>query len=177
MKMVFEANHQNMLKIPTLSKLRFMFQSFIRIMCRTIKLTEKQLKKILIPLDGSKSSFRALDMGISVASKYKSTITAIYIHDLPVMLDYAVIDPVGKRDVSTGKKILEKAKKRVGKKSKFQSKIISGNVAEKILEFSGKKFDIIIMGHRGLSSSKELFLGSVSHHILQKSKLPVLVVR
>ena len=116
-------------------------------------------------------------MGISIASKYKSTITAIYIHDLPMMLDYAVIDPVGKRDVVHGKKILEKAKKLVGTKSKFQSKILSGNAAKKILEFTDGKFDIIIMGHRGLSSSKELFLGSVSHHVLQKSKVPVLVVR
>jgi nucleotide-binding universal stress UspA family protein len=140
-------------------------------------MSEKQLKNILVPLDGSKSSFRALSMGISIASKYKSTITVIYIHDLPIMLDYAVIDPVGKRDVIYGEKILEKAKKLVGKKSKFQSKILSGNTAKKILEFAGKKFDIIIMGHRGLGSSKELFLGSVSHHILQKSKIPVLVVR
>lgn len=140
-------------------------------------MVEKQLKKILVPLDGSKPSFRALDMGISISSKYNSSITALYIHDLPIVMDLAVIDPVGKRDLDYAKIILKKAKKRVGEKLKFQSKILSGNTAEKILEFAGNKFDLIIMGHRGLTSTKELFLGSVSHHILQKSKTPVLVVR
>jgi len=116
-------------------------------------------------------------METSIASKYHSDIAVIYVHDLPTILDYAVIDPVGKQDMSHGKKILEKAKKHVGKRLKFQSEIISGNTGEKILEFAGKKFDIIIMGHRGLSSTKEFFLGSISHHVLQKSKIPVLIVR
>jgi nucleotide-binding universal stress UspA family protein len=39
------------------------------------------------------------------------------------------------------------------------------------------KFDIIIIGSRGLGSVKEVFLGSVSHAVVHKSKIPVLIVK
>lgn len=140
-------------------------------------MVQNNLKKILVPLDGSKPSFRALEMAKKIALKFDSTITVLYVHDLPTVMNYAVLDPVGKRDLDYAKKILDKARKLVGNKIPFKSKILSGNVAQKILEFAENKFDIIIIGHRGLSFGKELFLGSVSHHVLQKSKIPVLVVR
>ncbi|MGQ0771331.1 MAG: universal stress protein [Nitrososphaerota archaeon] len=40
-----------------------------------------------------------------------------------------------------------------------------------------KKADIIIMGSRGRSNIKEYFLGSVSHYVVHKSAIPVLIVK
>ena len=37
--------------------------------------------------------------------------------------------------------------------------------------------DLVVIGARGRSSAKELFLGSVSNYVLHKSKKPVLVVK
>lgn len=47
-----------------------------------------------------------------------------------------------------------------------------------ILNFSQKnKYDIIIIGSRGLGSIKEVFLGSTSHAVVQKSKIPVMIIK
>jgi nucleotide-binding universal stress UspA family protein len=36
---------------------------------------------------------------------------------------------------------------------------------------------MIVMGTRGLSSAEESFLGSVSNHVVHKSKVPVLLIK
>ena len=46
------------------------------------------------------------------------------------------------------------------------------------MKFSQKsRFDIIVIGARGLGSVKEVFLGSVSYSVVHKSKIPVLIVK
>lgn len=39
------------------------------------------------------------------------------------------------------------------------------------------KFDIIVVGHRGLSKLKEFLLGSVSEGLSHKASCPVLIVK
>jgi nucleotide-binding universal stress UspA family protein len=60
----------------------------------------------------------------------------------------------------------------------FNEKIIYGNQSWEITEFAAyKKFDLIVIGSRGMSRTKEAFLGSVANSIVHKSKVPVLVVK
>ena len=39
------------------------------------------------------------------------------------------------------------------------------------------KIDIIVIGARGISFAREIFLGSTSHFVLHKSKISVMVVK
>ncbi|MFQ5782498.1 MAG: universal stress protein [Nitrosopumilus sp.] len=137
------------------------------------------IKKILVPYDGSIPSKHALKTAISLAKKYRAKISGIYVNDLPPLLEYSVLDRVGQRDISHGKRILNNAKHVVEKNNlKFQFKVITGSTAKSILNYADKnKINLIVIGFRGLSSTKELFLGSTSHHVIQKSKIPVLVVK
>ena len=60
----------------------------------------------------------------------------------------------------------------------FVGKSIIGKESPEIVDFATKnKFDIIVIGARGLGSVKEAFLGSVSNAVVHKSKAPVLVVK
>ncbi len=139
----------------------------------------KKIKKILVPLDGSKNSLRGLDKAISTARACQATITGIYV--LPVyprnLVD--IVIPFLFHPERKAKKFLDDAKKRATQKGiLFKSKIIWGSPTCEIQEMAdSKKFDLIVIGSRGMGSLKELFLGSVSNAIVHKSKIPVMVVK
>ena len=138
-------------------------------------------KKILAPLDGSKNSIRGLDMAIHIARQSQGTITALAVKSVPGI--YA-IHPLGFLDfnsTSEVKKILSNAKLRAAKKGiKLIGKAISGDPGYDIARFANNSkngIDLVVIGARGRSSAKEIFLGSVSNYVLHKSKKPVLVVK
>ncbi len=54
----------------------------------------------------------------------------------------------------------------------------NGDEEERIVDVAEKKnFDLIVIGSRGIDSVKEAFLGSVSHYITHRSKVPVLIIK
>ena len=138
-------------------------------------------KKILVPLDGSKNSLRGLDMAIHLARQSQGTITALAVKTVPGV--YA-LHPLGFLDFNSMKevkKILADAKLRAAKKGiLLTGKAIAGDPGYDIARFannSKNKIDLVVLGARGRSSAKEIFLGSVSNYVLHKSKKPVLVVK
>ena len=140
----------------------------------------KNIKKILVPLDGSKNSFKGLDEAIYLAQHFNSAITALcVISSYPPLPLMGRQIPYEKHILEQVKRFMSNAKKTcVGNKVKFNEKIIKGIATLDIAEFaSDNKFDLIVMSSRGMSPVKELFLGSVSNAVVHKSKIPVLIVK
>jgi len=142
----------------------------------------RKIKKILVPLDGSKNSLRGLDEAISLARQCHATITAIYAKHYPPGL---VLHPTGFIGIDfkkVGKKILDPAKTRAAKRGILLISKVIGDRDPRydIVRFAHSrknKFDLIVIGSRGRGIVKDLFFGSVSDHIVHKSKVPVLVVK
>ena len=142
---------------------------------------KNKIKKILVPIDGSKNSIRGLDMAISLARACHGTISALYIKTVPGI--YA-IHPLGFMSLKASKeakKFLSLAKNRAAQKGiPLAHKIIWGQPGFDIVKFAHNKknkIDIIVIGARGRGLAKEIFLGSTSNYVVHKSKLPVLVVK
>jgi nucleotide-binding universal stress UspA family protein len=138
-------------------------------------------KKILVPLDGSKNSIRGLDMAIHIARQSHGTITALSVKSVPGI--YA-LHPLGFLDFSSMtevKKLLGDAKVRAAKKGiQLTAKTLAGDPGYDIARFANNAkngIDLVVIGARGRGSAKEMFLGSVSNHVLHKSKKPVLIVK
>lgn len=138
-----------------------------------------QIRKILVPLDGSKNSFRGLDYAIHLARQCAATVTGINV--IPFYPKSLLLTPISyEKDLrKNGKEIMGKAKVRCAQNGIiFYEKITDGHDTEEIVGFCAeKKFDLIVIGARGLGSVKEVFLGSVSNGVLHKSKIPVLIVK
>ena len=137
------------------------------------------IKKILVPLDGSGNSFRGLDYAIYLARQCGATLTGINV--IPFYPKTLLLTPITyeKELAKKAKEFMEKAKTRCAQNGiVFEEKITDGHEVEEIIGFAKeKKFDIIVIGARGLGSVKEVFLGSISNGVLHKSKIPVLIVR
>ena len=138
-------------------------------------------KKILVPLDGSKNSLRGLDMAIHLARQSHGTLVALTVKSVPGI--YA-LHPLGFLDFDSMKevkKMLNDAKTRAAKKGiQLTTKAIAGDPGYDIARYannSKNRIDMVVIGARGRSSAKEIFLGSVSNYVLHKSKKPVLVVK
>ena len=137
-------------------------------------------KKILVALDGSNNSFKGLDAAIYLARQAHATLTGIFVFP-PTQSFFQPIRYDRKIMQKEGNHIMGKAKIRAAQKGiVFRHKITSGNPGLKIanvVNSKTNKFDLIVIGSRGLGGAKEFFLGSVANYVLHKSKIPVLVVK
>lgn len=138
-----------------------------------------KIRKILVPLDGSKTSFVALKEAIYLARQCGATITGLHI--VPIYPQHLgdLIGPIRSRLHEDARKFLNNAKTVSAQNGiVFNGKIVYGDAKSEIVEFGkNKKFDLIVIGARGLTAVKEMLLGSVSNAVVHKSKVPVLVVK
>ena len=141
---------------------------------------KKKISKILVPLDGSKNSIRGLETAITLARSCGATITGIYSIYAPPHSEFRGVGSVEKSLNVQVKKFMEEAKVLAAKNGiVFNEKIARGEIRYNIIKIAQGKgnFDMIVMGSRGRSSTKEMFFGSVSNYVIHTAKIPVVVVK
>ena len=138
--------------------------------------------KILVPVDGSDNSLRALDAALLLSEKIGSEVTAIHVmEDIPVL--HIQSEKLLRKLIDDFKKesqlILSKASDIATKKGiSLNTKLLQGNAGSTILDFcENGKFDVIVMGSRGMGKFKELVLGSVSSKVVHHAPCPVMIIR
>lgn len=139
------------------------------------------VKRILVPLDGSKNSFRSFNHAIYYARRCQSTLTGIYVEQ--GNRAFLISTPHRKPSPRVEKiveKFMEDCKVKAAQNGvEFDYEIIyGGDPAYDIMRYAMKRrFDLIVMGARGLGEFKKMLLGSVSNYVLHKSPIPVLIVK
>jgi nucleotide-binding universal stress UspA family protein len=136
-------------------------------------------KKILVPLDGSKNSFRGLDTAIYLARQAGTTLTGIFVLPRTPEKAFRRLLNSDKVALKIADKVMERAKKRAAQNGiVFNKKIDFGDPAYMIVKFAkARNYDIIVIGARGQSGIKDIFLGSTSNYVLHKSTAPVIIVK
>jgi len=143
-------------------------------------------KKILVPVDGSQTSWKALDTARSLAEKYDGRLLVITVmipygsgSFLQMSLDQTLIDQNNAAMKKAGFATLDMAKDKLGSYAGDVEYLEeTGNPAELILDACKEKgCDTIVIGSRGLSGVEEFLLGSVSSKVSQYADVPVLIVK
>jgi nucleotide-binding universal stress UspA family protein len=138
--------------------------------------------KLLVPVDGSENSLRALEEAIFLSKKLDAQITALHvIGKAPTVYIHPQkeLEELLKNYRKESERILEKCQE-IGKNNRVElnTAISEGDVASKIIQYVEKgRFDMIVMGHRGSGKFKEMVLGSVSEKVLHRTQCSVLIVR
>ena len=138
-----------------------------------------KFNKILVPLDGSSNATRGLDRAIEIAKGSGAEITGFYVFHLPIA---AGIKYTAKMKEEAQRKAVKAIGPAMNKTQKagatFKYKTGGGNTGSEIVKFAKNgKFDMIVIGARGLGGAKEAFLGSTSNYVMHKTAIPVLVVK
>ena len=136
----------------------------------------------MVPVDGSDNSYRALDAALLLSEKLGSNITVIHVMEqVPIthIGSEKQINEFLEAYKKENQEILSKCSEIAAQKGlTINTFLVEGNPASEILNFSKKeKFDLLIMGRRGLGKFKELILGSISSKIVHHSPSAVLLIR
>jgi nucleotide-binding universal stress UspA family protein len=145
------------------------------------------MKKILVPIDGSIASINAAKKAVEVAKHYGSDITFITVAKVPQLSEYKGFDKNWMDDYD---KLVTKIKEEETKmldsliqkldfvEIKCSKIIASGEPYDEILRIATEgRFDLIVMGRRGMSKIRRFVLGSVTQRVISESPCPVLVVQ
>jgi len=138
-----------------------------------------KFNKILVPLDGSTNATRGLDRAIEIAKGSDAEITGFYVFHLPVSAGIKYTAKMKEEAQRKAVKAIGPAMNRAEKAgATFKYKTGGGNTGSEIVKVAKKgKFDMIVIGARGLGGAKEAFLGSTSNYVMHKTNIPVLVVK
>ncbi len=133
-------------------------------------------KTILLAVDGSEHSDKAVDAARDLAQQFASDLLILHVRERLVTrrgVSETAIEEVG---VAMD---LAESLKREGLNARAEEPLVPhGNVAQEIARVAqAMDPDVIAMGSRGLSNVGGIFLGSVTHKVLHLVSCPVLVVR
>ena len=134
---------------------------------------------ILLAVDGSEYSHRAIEYAKSLAESYKATLWLVHVFsNTSDLLGYQDYQKLYSKRKSTGQTVLDSAQRILGSTTfKVHEELLEGSEAEAILSMAQKhQADLIVMGTRGFGAVKGLLVGSVSRKVIHLSTCPVMVV-
>lgn len=141
--------------------------------------------KLLVPVDGSDTSLRAVEHVIKTSSAYKDP-PELHVINVQPPMPYgnrvsSVIghDATEKYHREEALKALQPAMQKLDAAGvKYAHHIAVGEPAETIADYATQRgVDQIVMGTRGTGAPSSLFLGSVATKVVHLAKVPVLLLK
>ena len=140
-----------------------------------------KIKKILLPVDGSENSRRALEQAKNLSVIMGAEIVLLYVTGaIPHLIKGTPLDGAEKVQKEQAIQVLAPFQTFLTEnKMTYSVTALPGYQAwKKIIEVAdNEECDLIVMGSRGRGDWEGAMLGSVTHKVLAHCTLPVLVVR
>lgn len=144
-------------------------------------------KRIMVPVDGSRTSSLGLDKAIRLARDQGALLCLVHVVDQRALTQSIGMSSYGIEQLfetlsSGGKKILARAEARARlQKIRVKTVLIDNsmrNVADVIVAQSKKlKADLIVLGTHGRRGLSRLVMGSDAEGVVRNTTVPVMLIR
>jgi nucleotide-binding universal stress UspA family protein len=136
--------------------------------------------KILVAIDGSQASEKALAAAVDLAAHYKADLTALSVAEMPEVV--AMVDEVDEIRQSTeahfrkiGEAAVEYARSRG---VALRSVVVRGHAADAIVRYAESEgMNLVVIGQHGHSRITRFFLGSTSDRVSEHCPCSVMIVK
>ena len=149
-----------------------------------------EIKKILVGIDGSENSEKALDFALALAEKFDSTVTILNVSESLAIsqVPQESVPYSGVNSTSVLVKDLRRIQEELLAKSLEHARTLKPNLVVSLMSLEGDpaleiidtakagSFDTVVIGHKGLGKMREIFLGSVSEKVAHQAPCPVILV-
>jgi nucleotide-binding universal stress UspA family protein len=138
---------------------------------------------IVVGVDGSPNSERALDWAMRQAAALRTSLTVVAVHEVPKSY-WGGIPVVGPADSplleklhQAAEEMTQKAAGRLGdaKPASVTVHAVDGFVVKELVDAS-QDADMVVVGGRGGHGVARLLMGSVSAEVVQHSACPIVIV-
>ena len=135
-----------------------------------------RLRKILVPVDFSEHSRKALEYAIAFAKQFGAELNLVHVvRPYPVGPEMAPVDIESVQDAKTE---LEGMRKQVAEAVHCQTNLRTGDPCLEIIDAARQlDVDLIIVSTHGRTGLAHLVLGSTAEKLVRHAECPVLVVR
>ena len=142
------------------------------------------LKQILVPIDFSNCSLRALDLASTIAQPFGARLTLLHVVEPAAYQETylgvtAPLEETNQKLVEAGRERLTAlGRKRVGSRLRMDMLVRIGRAHSEIPDTaSALSADLIVMGTHGYKGLKHILLGSTTERVVRHAACPVLTVR
>jgi nucleotide-binding universal stress UspA family protein len=143
------------------------------------------IKKILVPLDGSKLAEKALPYAEALAQKFEAELILVRVlHPMLVVADYGAMayysqEAFQQEQVEANLYLSNIDAELRARSFRVRSKVLDGlPVAEAIIDLARQEaVELVVMSTHGRSGLGRWVYGSVANKVLQQAPCPVFLVR
>lgn len=145
------------------------------------------MKNILVAIDSSECSTRAIEQAKDLARLYDSKLTLLHVHDnqyFDVLIEGSLnrVEVLNKMREDLEKKshsLLDAGKALCAELGERVETIsLEGNPATRIIDYvDNHDVDLVVIGSHGMGGFRRFFLGSVTHKVAVSINKPILIIR
>ena len=146
-----------------------------------VALPEFRIKRILVPVDFSEPSRKALHYAVYFAKQFNAEILLLHVVEpSPPPPDYLAVNSSSLenslREEAAGR--LSRWRGEIASQTPVRTSVRSGNACLEIIRTADENnIDLIIMGTHGRMGLAHLFLGSTAERVVRQGPCPAMVVR
>lgn len=140
-------------------------------------------KRLLVPLDFSAGSVRALDYAYALAMKFDASLHLVHVCEVPSMMT-ASMDAYAIAYTDWSQRLGEEAERELEKLRprlaglKVSTEVLFGNPSRAIITAAATNdADLIVMGTHGHGPVMHVVMGNVAERVVRTAECPVLTVR